>query len=136
MVNEFKYTVIHFARPGPLKKKYEKSGLNHRPLGRRGPRGRLSFGPPGTVEKHGKSGPGLRAGGPPRAAGRLSFGPPGRRGSLSAGLLLANPASNGSLYVLYSKSIYSKRTFSCVITVDKPSFLYSFQIPCSRGIIY
>ena len=71
MVNEFKLTVVHFARPNPMQicacawiyrltKNCGKLGLGYRasgPLGRRGP---------------------WAAGHRPRAAGRWAFGPPGR----------------------------------------------------------
>ena len=88
MVNEFKLTIVHFARPNPMQicgcawiyrwtKKLWKI--------RTWPPGRLATGLPG-----------LRAAGPSRAVSRgpgglQDAGPLGRRGLWAAGLLLAKP---------------------------------------------
>ena len=90
MENEFKLTVVHFARPNPMQicacawmyrwtKKLWK----------------IRTGPPGLRPP----GHGAVAGSGPRAAGRCAFGPPGRRGPWAAGiwaagLLLAKPHQN------------------------------------------
>ena len=103
MVNEFKLTVVHFARPNPMQicacawinrwteKPWKmRSGLPG--LRASGPPGRRAAGPPG---RRAAGPPGRRAAGPPGrrgpwAAGRWAFGPPGRwamagRGPRAAG---------------------------------------------------
>ena len=99
MVNEFKLTVVHFARPNPMQicacawiyRWTEKPWKM-----RRGLPGLRTAGPPGRRAVAGRRGPwaaGPWAFGPPgrRAAGPLGRGGPWAAGRWAAGLLLAKP---------------------------------------------
>ena len=88
MVNEFKLTVVHFARPNPMQicgcawiYRWTKKTVENQDWAT-GPPDRRAAGPPGR---------GAVAGRGPRAADRWAFGPPGLRGPWAAGLLLAKP---------------------------------------------